>query len=92
MISFHFNIRNPWSHKFVNLWTKAYNTPFKNKFIELQMYKDSSILFISFNLSTRQSHAGLHVEAGLLGYCFDFNFYDSRHWNTIEDRWEVVDD
>ena len=69
------------------MWCRAYDTPFKNKFIELEVYKDSSLLAFNFNLTTRQSHAGLDIEAGILGYCVHFNFYDNRHWNYTEGRW-----
>ena len=81
MISFNFNIRNPWSNKFKNLWNRAYKTPFENKFIELEVTKDFTLISFMFNWTIRQSHAGLDLEAGLFGYCFHFNFYDNRHWD-----------
>ena len=87
MINFSLNIRNPWSQQFKNLWCRAYDTPFTSKFIELEVYKDSSLLSINFSLTTRQSHAGVDIELGLLGYCFHFNFYDIRHWNHEEGRY-----
>ena len=87
MINFSFSIRNPFSQEFKNLWCRAYDTPHKNKFIELQVYKDSCIVSINFNWTIRQSHAGLDIEVGLLGYCFNFNFYDSRHWNYEAGRY-----
>lgn len=87
MINFHFSIRNPWSQQFKNLWCRVYDTPHKNKFIELEVYKDSSLLSFHLNITTRQSHAGLDFEFGLLSYCFHFNFYDSRHWNYEEGRY-----
>jgi hypothetical protein len=87
MIYFGFNITNPWCGSFKNLWNRVYNTPFKNKFLELEITKDTSIISFSFRLATRQSHAGLMMDLGLLGYTFSFNFYDSRHWNYTEGRW-----
>ena len=87
MIHFSFNIRNPWSQEFKHLWSRVYDTPHKNKFVELEVYKDSSIVSINFNATTRQSHAGIDFEIGLLGYCFHFNLHDSRHWNYEEGRW-----
>jgi hypothetical protein len=92
MISFTFNLHNPFSQQFKNIWCRVYNTPFKNKFIELECYKDSSLLSCNFNWTIRQSHAGLDVDVGLLGYCAHFNFYDSRHWNYAEDRYYTYDD
>jgi hypothetical protein len=92
MISFNFNLRNPWSNTFKNLWCNAYNTPFKHKFVELEIYKDSTIASFMFNWTIRQSHSGLDIELGLVGYNIHFNFYDNRHWNTEADRWVVYDE
>jgi hypothetical protein len=82
MISFNFNIRNPWSNTFNNLWCRAYDTPFKNKFIELEFTQDFTLVSVMFNWTVRQSHAGLDLELGLFGYNFHFNFYDNRHWDA----------
>jgi hypothetical protein len=81
MISFNFNVRNPWSKRFENLWCRAWNTPFKNKHIELEVTQDCNLISLMFSYTVRQSHAGLGLEAGIFGYCVHFNFYDSRHWD-----------
>jgi hypothetical protein len=90
MINFSFNLINPWSDRFNNVWSRSYPTPFKNKFIELEVYEDTSIVSFMFRLSTRQSHAGLDIDVGLLGYSFNFNFYDSRHWDYNTGKYEVT--
>lgn len=87
MISLNFNIRNPWSNTFKNVWSKCFDTPFKHKFIELEFYRDFCLISFCFNWTVRQSHAGLDLEAGLFGYSVHFNFYDNRHWNVEEGRW-----
>lgn len=87
MISINFNLRNPWSNSFRNLWCRAYDTPFKSKFIELEFYRDSTLVSFMFNWTIRQSHAGLDIDLGLLGYNVHFNFYDIRHWNTEAGRY-----
>lgn len=84
MINFQLHIRNPFSDKFKNIWGRHWSTPFENKFIELELCRDTTILSISFAASIRQSHSGLEIELGLLGYCIRFNFYDSRHWDWIK--------
>jgi hypothetical protein len=89
MIQLNFRVRNPWSDRFKNVFCKVFNTPFANKFIEVEVYKDSSFVAVAFGLTTRQSHAGLDVEVGLFGYCFHFNLYDSRHWNYDLKCWEI---
>ena len=89
MININFNIRNPLSNRFENLWNRVYNTPFKNKFVELEITKDFTLVSFMFNWTVRQSHAGLDFEIGLLGYNCRFNFYDCRHWDTVTNDWEI---
>ena len=90
MINLSINIRNPWYKEWSNtLFAKSYVTPFKNKFIELECYKDGHLLSFMLNWTICQSHAGFDLELGLFGYNFHFNFYDSRHWNTEEGRWMI---
>lgn len=86
MISFSVNISNPYSQKFKNLWNKMWGIN-PHKYIELEFYKDSSLISFMFNWTIRQSHAGLDLDLGLLGYCVHFNIYDNRHWNYTEGRW-----
>lgn len=73
---------------FKNLWSRAYRMPFKHKFLELQIYRDSNIVVVNANWTVKQDHAGLRFEVGLLGFCFDINFYDCRHWNNDNNQWE----
>lgn len=88
MISFNFNIRNPWSNRFENLWNRAYDTPFEHKFIELEVTRDFTLVSFMFNWTVRQSHAGLDLEVGLFGYNVHFNFYDNRHWNSETGKYQ----
>jgi hypothetical protein len=87
MIYFGFNITAPRCNRFENLWSRTYNTPFKNKHIELEIIKDASIASFSFKLAHWTDHGGLYVDLGLLGYNFSFNFYDSRHWDYARGQW-----
>lgn len=88
MISLNFNVRNPWSTTFKNLWCRVYATPFDHKFIELELTRDFTLVSFMFNWTVRQSHAGLDIEAGLVGYCVHFNFYDMRHWDSERNDYE----
>lgn len=92
MISISFNLSNPWSKRWQNLWSRAYALPVKNKFIELEVFNDNTIVSFMFRLTTRQSHGGLSMELGLLGYSISFDFYDSRHWNDEAGRYYNYDD
>lgn len=87
MIHVSFNLSNPWSRRFNALFSRTFNTPFEYKFIEVEAYKDSTVISFSFDFTTQQDHAGLAVAIGLLGYCAGFNFYDSRHWNVESNSW-----
>ena len=89
MISISINVRNPWGKSFSNLWCRLYNTPFAHKFIELELYKSSSIISVEFNYSVKQDHAGLDITVGVLSYNLHFNFYDNRHWDQDKNDWEV---
>jgi len=91
MINLQFNIRNPFSDRFSNSWTRLFDTPFAHKFLELQVYRSSDILDVFVRFTTRQDHAGLHAGIGLLSWNFEFNWYDSRHWNRKNNRWENYD-
>ena len=62
MINFNFSITNPWSDRFSNLWCRAYDTPFKHKFIELELIKCSTIISFKFNWTGQRDHAGLSAE------------------------------
>lgn len=89
MLSLNLNIRNPWSNRFENLWNKVYSTPHPSKYIELEVTRDFTLVTFMFNWTIRQSHAGLDLELGIFGYCFHFNFYDIRHWNTEAGRYYI---
>ena len=92
MISFNFNIRNPWSNRFESFWSRIWKTPFNNKYVELELSRDFTLVSFRFNWTIRQSHAGLDMELGLFGYCVQINFYDNRHWNIEEGRYYVYDE
>lgn len=87
MIYFGFNLTNPWCKRWENVWNKVYITPHPSKCVELERFKDNTIVSFTFRLTTRQDHAGLMIDIGLLGHSVLFNFYDIRHWNTEQGRW-----
>jgi hypothetical protein len=92
MISSHFRISNPWAKDdFDNKWNKSW-LPFKNKGLELEFIRYSpTIAEFQFDLSFRRDHAGLKLELGLFSYSIHFSFYDTRHWDSENDQWQVYD-
>lgn len=77
-------------------YEKSYYSKFKNlsrnKGLEFQIMKSESfdILDFNFRLSiSGEDHAGLHSSFEIMGFGFEFNVYDNRHWNYEENRWYV---
>jgi hypothetical protein len=91
MIDINFTISNPWSNTWRPLWSRSYNTPFKNKHIEIETMRDNTIASFEFKITANQSHAGLYLGLSLLGHSINFTFYDSRHWDYEHNRWEIYD-
>lgn len=80
MLHINFALSNPWSRRF----SCVYNTfiPLtENKGIEYGVYKDASIIRVSFGITVgKRDHAGFDFSIGMFGYSFDFVFYDNRHY------------
>ena len=90
MIYFNVNIRHPrWWNRFVNIKNWIWETPFRHKYIEVELLKLDNLLRIEFEFTTQQDHAGINIELGLFGYEVHFTFYDNRHWNCEEGRWMI---
>lgn len=87
MIDFSFGINHPFEIEFKNFWSRAWTTPFKNKFVELELYTTESLIGFNFLWTTRRDHAGVDIQLSLFGLCLHFNFYDNRHWNHNEGRY-----
>lgn len=87
MIDFSFNISHPFEVEFKNFWCKYWDTPFKHKFVELEVHTTETLIGCNFLWTTRRDHAGVDIQLSVFGICVHFNFYDNRHWNHDEGRW-----
>ena len=65
------------------------DTPINHKHWEVQVIKCNNLFRFVFEVTTQQDHAGINLELGLFGYEAHFTFYDSRHWDTDNNCWEV---
>lgn len=93
MIYFNINIRNPfWGDRFETIKYWSCDKPRNHKAWEIQVMKDCELLRIEFDFTTRQDHAGVTLELGLLGYKINFGYHDTRHWNYEKNRWINYDD
>ncbi len=90
MINLRFSLTNPWSDLFDAGWSWG-KVLTKNKACELQLYRCNTILEGQFEITTRQDHAGVRLEFGLLSYVLAFNLYDTRHWNYATGCYEIYD-
>lgn len=79
MISFSFNIRNPYSDRFETIVNPHWEVS-QYKMLELQVDRTTDIVGFDFRLTTRQNHSGIFVSLALLGYDAIIHFYDTRHW------------
>lgn len=89
MISFSFELRNPFGTRWANIFNRG--KVFNTKSVEFEIYRDTTIISFSFNWTTRQDHAGVNLELGLLGYTMSLQCYDTRHWNKEAGRFYNYD-
>lgn len=87
MINLQFALKNPFSRSQWESLLERGGSLSKNKAWEVQICRDSRLFSVEFDLSFRQSHAGLFVGLGLFGYEMMINLYDSRHWDHDTDCW-----
>lgn len=81
MIYIGFALRNPWLQRHQTIASRVISVT-KNKTIEIGLYKNNCIFECSFGITGfKHDHAGFSFDIGLLGYDFDFIFYDNRHYN-----------
>jgi hypothetical protein len=85
MISFGFDF-SPLSSEFKNFWNRSWSTPFRHKFVELELHTTDSIIGFNFLWNVHCDHAGLDIQMSVFGWCVHFNFYDNRHWNYQQCR------
>lgn len=90
MIKFNFIIENPWSDRFDAgyCWGRKIT---KHKAWEFQAYRSNVIFEKGLYITTRQDHAGIKLEFGVLTFSFVLQIYDTRHWNYDKNCWEVYD-
>jgi hypothetical protein len=91
MINFNVSLRNPRSRRWKMLWCRAYNTPLKNKHVELELFAENTIVSLAFDWTVQRDHAGMTIELGLLGYSISLNIYDQRHWDYKTNTWAKHD-
>lgn len=79
MIYLGFALRNPFSRRF-QLLKEWVVTVSLNTTIEVGFYKTSTIIGGSISVTSFvQDHRGFGFDLELLGYRFDFTYYDNRH-------------
>ena len=86
MIYFSFNIQNPRSNKFKNLFSKT-GRLIRNKFWEISLYKDAVLVRLTIEINIRKDHGGIDMEIGFMGYTIGAQIYDNRHWDHKTDTW-----
>ena len=91
MINFSFGLQNPFSDR----WAIVYHNSAmlgKHTGAEIQVIKDNNIVDFRIRWTTREDHAGVMLDIGLLGYTVMLHYYDTRHWNAKAGRYYNYDD
>ena len=87
MINLKFELSNPFSDRWANVYnTGGYLT--ENKSWEFQIMKTNTVVNASLCFTTRNDHAGLTLELGLLGFSGHLTIHDNRHWDYKNKCWE----
>ena len=80
MLQFGFLLNNPWSCVFKLVCCKVFSLS-KNKTIELNLYRNSSIIGGFLDITAgRRDHVGFSFALHLFGFSAEFSFYDNRHY------------
>jgi hypothetical protein len=91
MIYLSLSLKNPFSNRYSVVYEKSGKTWNPHKFWDLTICKRSSIIGFTFDFNMRQDHAGSGLEIELFGWSIDYRFYDSRHWDYVNNCWEKND-
>jgi len=82
-----------------NHWCTYFKIPWTSKAVELEAFDISKngsdrIQSSSLTLTRRRKidHAGFEIELSTPDRVYRAFFYDIRHWNQEEERWEVYND
>lgn len=51
-----------------------------------------ALLKFEIRITWKTDHAGINLWLGLLGFEVGLHFYDTRHWNIKNNRWERYDE
>jgi hypothetical protein len=89
MISFSFNLSNPFSSRWDNIYNRS--AVLGKKAVEFEIYRDTTIISLSFRWSIMQDHAGMSLDIGLFGYTVSAQYYDTRHWNEEAGRFYIYE-
>lgn len=92
MIYFNLYIQNPFCKKQGDLLFYKIGKFSENKRWELFFWKNCESLFgFRFEFTPiKRSHGGLFFGFNLLGFDFDFEIFDHRHWDAGKNNWEDI--
>jgi len=91
MIHFSVGLRNPFSDRWDNVYNRSAVVDKFHKAVEIEVYRDTTIISFAFRWTIRQDHAGMSLDLGLFGYTVSAQYYDTRHWNEEAGRFNRYD-
>jgi hypothetical protein len=85
MLQCSFMLTNPFIKRF-DVKTRVIRIS-EYKTLDLNLTKDNNIISFYLRWAIRESHAGICVDVGILGYSIGFEFADVRHWDSQKGTW-----
>lgn len=68
---------------FISLWSRAFD-------FEISIL--NALFHLELEIRWKSDHAGVSLWLGLLGFDVGLHFYDTRHWDYENNRWEVYEE
>lgn len=87
MINLNFELNVPYIDRWADIYV-ACGIVTEYKAWEFQILKTTTLIKLQVDFRLSGDHAGLRLTLGLLGYEFDLNVYDTRHWDDENRCWE----
>jgi hypothetical protein len=86
VLSAHFSISNPWSTRFSTVWSRHGVSLWAHKYWEITLERTNTIVEFALTVRVHTDHSGITVRFGLFSYEIAFDFYDSRHWDSRNEK------
>ena len=92
-IGFNVSFKPWWKRRHIEFFAKSWKLS-ETKGLDIsvnQWSRSFNVIGCELEITSKQDHAGVHFSADLLGYNFEIEYYDIRHWDSVNNCWEKHD-